>query len=100
MRGGPREGKIQKTSFKGVKIFLRMKPPFFFIFQTSFEYYTAVSLCLLQETSRKQKRNGHNTVTPSRTGFFVVDRTRLGILRDDQRTSIILESILISGWIL
>ena len=78
MRGGPREEKIQKTSF---------------------QYYTAVSLCLLQETSREKKAH-HRNFLPD--GIVFVDRTsyRLGVLRDDQRTSIIFESILISGWIL
>ena len=99
MRGGPREGKIQKTSFKVVKIFLRMKPPFFFVFKLV-SSSTRLFRCVYFKKRHGKKKAHHRNFLPD--GIVFVDRTGygVGILRDDQRTSIILESILISGWIL
>ena len=84
MTGGPREGKIQKTSFKVGKNFSRIGAAIYCfskLVSSTARLFRSVYF-MYSSYSNATEKERHNT-NPSRTGyFFVVDCTGLGILRD------------------
>ena len=83
VRGGPREGKIQKTSFKVVKNFSRIGAAIFCsskLVSSTARLFGSVYF-MYSSYSNATEKERHNT-NPLTDGIFFVDRTGLGILRD------------------